>query len=96
MLTSYRFQYSCVETLFLTNIANLPLNQFSIPHFSMSRLIFLACMLSLASSQSSTPANLKKVDEKGFIDWINNLIGNSPETTLRPTNDPPPDCPTCR
>lgn len=62
----------------------------------MSRLILLACLVSLASSLSSTPANLKKGDEKGFIDWINNLIGNSPATTLRPTSDPPPDCPACR
>ncbi|XP_026333569.1 trypsin-1-like [Hyposmocoma kahamanoa] len=62
----------------------------------MSRIIFLACLLSLVSSLPSTPASIKKVDEKGFIDWINNLIGNSPATTLRPTNDPPPDCPTCQ
>ncbi|XP_053605246.1 trypsin-1-like [Plodia interpunctella] len=34
--------------------------------------------------------------DKGLIDWIANLLGGGTTTTLRPSQDPPENCPQCQ
>ncbi|CAH2040763.1 unnamed protein product, partial [Iphiclides podalirius] len=61
-------------------------------------LLFLVCVgLSSCQTSDTAPEGGK---QKGLIDWINNLIGagtTTPRpTTLKPSNDPPKECPTCQ
>lgn len=62
----------------------------------MNRALLLVCLIGASWCQSASVAEPKE-KEKGFIDWINNLLGGS-STTTSPiiSNDPPPNCPACR
>ncbi|CAG9787076.1 unnamed protein product [Diatraea saccharalis] len=64
------------------------------------RVLMVVSVLSLASlancdsvSASNTTPGPK---DKGFIEWISNLLGGGASTTLRPINDPPDNCPVCQ
>lgn len=58
------------------------------------RCLLLLC---LAGTVIGHPSSDSSVKEKGFIDWITNLIGGVSSTTLRPIDDPKPEtCPNCR
>ncbi|KAI5631164.1 trypsin domain-containing protein [Phthorimaea operculella] len=59
--------------------------------------LLLACLVALSSCQPTGEATATtEGPNKGFIDWINSLLGSPTTTTLRPTQDPPEDCPVCR
>ncbi|XP_028174904.1 trypsin-1-like [Ostrinia furnacalis] len=61
------------------------------------KLLLLLCAAAYVSCHS-LESPLKSQDgaqDKGFIDWITNLLGG-PSTTLRPVQDPPDDCPVCQ
>ncbi|KAJ2947597.1 hypothetical protein O0L34_g17395 [Tuta absoluta] len=57
--------------------------------------LLLACLVTLSSCQP-TGETTTEGPNKGFIDWINSLIGSPGTTTLRPTQDPPENCPVCQ
>ncbi|XP_063546469.1 trypsin-like isoform X1 [Cydia strobilella] len=57
------------------------------------RWFLLVCLVGVASG---LPTEAPKEGEKGFIDWINSILGDPTTTTLRPTQDPPDDCPSCQ
>ncbi|KOB73769.1 37-kDa protease [Operophtera brumata] len=64
---------------------------------STMKLFVLVCVLGAVSCQKQHPLPPSGIKEKGFIDWINNLLGGSTtSTTLRPTEDPPENCPACQ
>ncbi|XP_026732150.1 trypsin-like [Trichoplusia ni] len=62
----------------------------------MNRALLLVCLIGASWCQSASVAEPKE-KEKGFIDWINNLLGGS-STTTSPiiSNEPPPNCPACQ
>ncbi|KAI8420700.1 hypothetical protein MSG28_007929 [Choristoneura fumiferana] len=55
------------------------------------RWLVVICLVSVASCHPTQAPE----QEKGFIDWVNQLLGATSTTTLRPTQDPPDDCPSC-
>ncbi|XP_049871049.1 trypsin-1-like [Pectinophora gossypiella] len=56
--------------------------------------VLLACLVTLSSCLPTSDPDPPK--DKGFIDWISNLVGNPTTTTLRPIEDPPENCPACQ
>nr|XP_037867296.1 37-kDa protease isoform X1 [Bombyx mori] len=56
--------------------------------------VIMICLVGWSSCYTQRPIGQK---DKGFIDWINNLLGGTTTTTtLRPIDDPPEDCPSCQ
>ncbi|KAL0881895.1 hypothetical protein ABMA27_001661 [Loxostege sticticalis] len=60
------------------------------------KLLLLLLVAAYVSGHSlESPLKSQGPQDKGFIDWIANLLGGS-STTLRPVQDPPDDCPVCQ
>ncbi|CAG9135328.1 unnamed protein product [Plutella xylostella] len=59
-------------------------------------LVALALAALIACSRGHPQSENPPAKEKGFFDWVANLVGSTTTTTLRPVNNPPEDCPSCQ
>ncbi|XP_060801984.1 trypsin-like [Amyelois transitella] len=49
-----------------------------------------------SATATENPPKPSKPQDKGIVEWITNLLGGGTTTTLRPSQEPPEDCPQCQ